>query len=144
MDTSGKGGIQIELPSSMTAAAKKKLHELVDELVRVEEDALPNEGSKLVPLDQRVRLFREAICRKNKDYLAKYVQLMILAGEKGVTLAELRTATGKEKQSLGGVASAVTRIWHRHISKYSQIVERGHDTHRLTPEALSILGVSGE
>lgn len=120
----------------MSSLAKRKLHELLDAVIEVRENAGPSAVDSKGTQDG-LRRFMEAVQQKPKR--EAYLRALLKAGTTGLKLTDLRVATGESRSALGGIASGLTKIWRKYVSADKDIVERTHQQHKLTSEALKVL-----
>lgn len=128
--------VMLQIPRRISPRARAKLHELVDELFSTQEG--DGGSAELVGADALAVRFVQTL-EEREPRLLKYIRVVASAGENGLTLTKIGEGTGAEGRELGGVASAVTRIWHRISGSKGAIVEKEYDRHYIRRDMLKAL-----
>lgn len=131
--------LSIRIPQRMSPIAKAKLHEFIDALVEVappDGPGLPDSG----PLGDCAKRFIESLRRNKNPKLLRYLAAVYAADSNGVTLKEIGNKTGASRNELGGISSAVTRIWRKLRGKKEEIVIKEFHKHYMNPEFKDQIG----
>lgn len=129
--------LSLSLPTTMTPSARKKLHELIDEIISTNK---PKGGVDTTKGNEsRLQEFYEAVRASKNPAAYPYLKALLDAGDHGTTLEALGDKVGAHGSALGGISSGVTKKWQRFVSPGNPIVERTYEKHQLTKEALRLI-----
>ena len=130
--------LSIRIPPRMSPIAKTKLHEFIDALVETETPAGKGLGNS-ESLEDCAKKFIETLRRNTNPKLFRYLTTLNAADTTGLTLKEIGSKTGANRNELGGISSAVTRIWRKLRGSREEIVVKEFHKHYINPEFKSMI-----